>query len=236
VNELFAVFGSCPFTWLAEPVVVYELAGSAFDGVAWTVTVAAPPPFMAPRLQLRLLLPSMLQVPCVVVKEFCSRVAPLGAVVTAVKFTQPALMLPVPFLICQVKVTGDPCGGLPLLAEPVTCRSAADAVHVLFETVVVAVNELLAVFWSLTKPDGSVTFTVEALVKLPVEFGSSTVTVTVAEPATGIAPRAQLNVVRVAVPVQMPCEKVEDTYPAGSVSLNPTEGATAGPLLWMVIV
>lgn len=107
VNWLFAVFGSLPFTWLAEPVVVYELAGSAFDGVAWTVTVAAPPPLIAPRLQLTML-PEMLQVPCVVVNEFCVRLAPLGAVVTAWKFTQPALMLPVPFLICQVKVTGLP--------------------------------------------------------------------------------------------------------------------------------
>lgn len=124
-----------------------------------------------------------------------------------------------------------------MLEEPVTWMSAADALQVLCETVVVAVNVLLAVFGSETRLLGSVTVTVAAFVKLPVWLvGSSTVTVTVAVPATGIAPRAQLNVVRVCVPVQMPCEKVEDTYPAGSVSLNPTEGATAGPLLWIVIV
>jgi len=124
-----------------------------------------------------------------------------------------------------------------LLEEPVTWMSAADALQVDWDTVVVALNVLLVRFPSETRPEGSVTVTVEALVKLPVwPAGSNTVTVTVAVPATGIAPRAQLNVVKVAVPVQMPCEKVEDTYPAGSVSLNPTEGGTAGPLLWMVIV
>lgn len=107
VNWLFAVFGSVPPPSAALPVVVYELAGSAFDGVACTVTVAAPPPAMLPRLQLTVL-PEMLQVPAVVDTEFCVKVAPDGAVVVAVKDTQLAVMLPVPFLICQVNVTGLP--------------------------------------------------------------------------------------------------------------------------------
>lgn len=107
VNWLFAVFGSVPPPSAALPVVVYELAGAAFDGVAWTVTVAAPPPAMSPRLQLTVL-PEMLQVPAVLDTEFCVKTAPLGAVVVAEKDTQLAVTLPVPFLICQVKVTGLP--------------------------------------------------------------------------------------------------------------------------------
>ena len=104
---MFAVFGSVPPPSAALPVVVYELAGAAADGVSCTVTVAVAPPAMLPRLQLTVL-PDMLQVPAVVLTEFCVKVAPVGAVVVAVKDTQLAVMLPVPFLTCQVKVTGLP--------------------------------------------------------------------------------------------------------------------------------
>ncbi len=106
VNWLFARFGSLPVD-VALPVVEYELAGAAFDGVAWTVTIAAPPPGICCMLQVTVLL-AMLQVPSVEDTEFCNSVAPVGAVVVAVNVTQLALMLPVPFLICQVNVTGVP--------------------------------------------------------------------------------------------------------------------------------
>lgn len=100
VNELFAVFVSVPVN-VAEPVMEYELAGAAADGVALIVTVALPPPAMLPRLQLTWLA-VMVHVPWLGLAELIVKTSPVGALVVAVNVEQLAATVPRLSLICQV--------------------------------------------------------------------------------------------------------------------------------------
>lgn len=236
------VFVSVP-PKVAEPVVE---TSPVCNGTKFTVTTMVWPPGRLARLQVRVppiaLVATPPQVPWLALAETNWKLGGSGSV----KATFGTGVLPVLFLICQVKVSPVPWFGPPLRAEPLTSISALTPPVVVVPPpppptgtgavgTVMLVVELATLFTaevSINKlPAASRSCTAAVLVRAVVP--ERTVTLIVACAPAFNAPRLQVKTAPVWV--QTPCELVEDWKADGKVSVSVTSAALPGPLLVTVM-
>jgi hypothetical protein len=244
VNELLEVLVSVP-PKVAEPVVEMSPVCS---GTKFTVTTMVWPPGRLAKLHVRVPPTALVaippHVPWLALAETNWKLGGSGSV----KATFGAGVLPVLFLICQVKVSPVPWFGPPLRAEPLTSISALTPPVVVVVppppppptgtgavgtvTLVVELAILFAAEVSINKlPAASRSCTAAVLVMAVAP--ERTVTLTVACAPAFSAPRLQVKTAPVCV--QTPCELDEDWKAAGKVSVSVTSAALPGPLLVTVM-